>query len=82
METTLDIRKWGNSLGVRLPSAIAKEAGLKLNQKIRITVEDKKLIVTPASEPLTLEQKLALFNPDKHGGEQMQASSTLGAEIW
>lgn len=82
METTLDIRKWGNSLGVRLPATVAKEAGLTLNQKIKITVEDKKLIVTPANEPLSLEQKLALFNPEKHGGEQMQTPSLLGAEKW
>lgn len=82
MEATLDIKQWGNSLGVRLPSAIAKEVGLKLNQKIKITVEDKKLVVTAADETLTLEQKLALFNPEKHGGEQMQTTSTLGAEKW
>lgn len=82
MEAILDIKQWGNSLGVRLPSAIAKEANLKLNQKIRITVEDKKLVVTAAHEPLTLEQRLALFDPEKHSGEQMQTTSTLGAEKW
>lgn len=27
-EVTLDIKKWGNSLGVRLPAAIAREANL------------------------------------------------------
>jgi antitoxin MazE len=82
MEATLDIKQWGNSLGMRLPSALAKAVDLKLNQKIKITVEDKKLIITAAEETLTLEQKLPLFNPEKHGGEQMQATSVLGAEKW
>jgi antitoxin MazE len=82
MEATLDIKQWGNSLGVRLPSAIAKEVGLKLNQKVKITVENKNLVVSVVDESLTLEQKLALFNPEKHGGEQMQTSSMLGAEKW
>jgi antitoxin MazE len=82
MEATLDIKQWGNSLGMRLPSALAKAVGLKLNQKIKITVEDKKLIITAAEETLTLEQKLALFNSEKHGGEQMQATSVLGVEKW
>jgi antitoxin MazE len=69
METTLDIKQWGNSLGIRLPSAIAKEIGLVLNQKVRITVKDKALMISAVDAPLTLEQRLALFNPEKHGGE-------------
>jgi antitoxin MazE len=38
-EVTLDIRQWGNNLGVRLPSAIAQEAGLKRNQRESFTSE-------------------------------------------
>lgn len=40
---------------------------------------DIKLVAEVA---LTLEQRLALFNPSEHGGEVMAASQTLGAEHW
>jgi len=32
--------------------------------------------------PLTLVQRPALFDPQRHGGESMTAGSKLGAERW
>ena len=32
------LRRWGNSLGVRLPAAISREAGLQSNQTVALTV--------------------------------------------
>ena len=34
---TLDIKPWGNNLGVRLPAAVARAAQLRANQRVRIT---------------------------------------------
>jgi antitoxin MazE len=33
-----DIRRWGNSLGVRLPAAIAREAGLRDSLTVELKV--------------------------------------------
>lgn len=80
-ETFLVIRKWGNSLGVRLPVAIAREAKLHANQRVRISVENGRIIITPLIEGhLTLEQRLASFDPARHGGEAMQTAENRGAE--
>jgi antitoxin MazE len=50
---------------------------------VRITVENGAVVIRPAEEPaLTLEQRLALFDPEKHGGEVMRQSDVLGAERW
>jgi antitoxin MazE len=82
-EVTLDIKKWGNSLGVRLPAAIAREAHLHSDQRVRLSIVDKKIIITPIiSDQLTLEQRLANFDPVIHGGEVMSVSEHLGAEKW
>ncbi len=82
-EVTLDIKKWGNSLGVRLPAVIAREAHLHTDQRVRISIIDKQIIITPVvSEQLTLEQRLASFDPMIHGGEVMSVSEHLGAEKW
>jgi len=82
-EVVLDIKQWGNNLGVRLPSAIVREAHLKAHQSVRLTVIDGQIIITPVdNKPLTLEQRLACFDPKRHSGEAMATSERLGAEQW
>ena len=81
-EAILDIKHWGNNLGVRLPAAVAREAHLHADQRVRITVEEGRVVIEPLrDEALTLEQRLARFDPALHGGEAMAAES-LGAEQW
>jgi antitoxin MazE len=43
------IRKWGNSPALRLPSAVLKEAGYRLDQKVDLAVEDGNIIIRPAA---------------------------------
>lgn len=82
-EVTLDIKQWGNNLGVRLPAAIAREANLHVHQQVRITVIDERIVIVPvADEQLTLEQRLADFDLKLHGGEAMSSTKRHGAEVW
>ena len=82
-EVVLDIKQWGNNLGVRLPVAIAREAHLKAHQSVRLTVVDGQIIITPVvNKPLTLEKRLAGFDPKRHSGEAMATQQRLGAEQW
>jgi antitoxin MazE len=82
-ETVLDIKHWGNNLGVRLPAAVARAARLHADQRVRITVEEGRVIITPLQDaPLTLEQRLARFDRERHGGEVMATGDPLGAERW
>lgn len=81
-EAILDIKQWGNNLGVRLPAAIARKAQFHVDQRVRVTVEGHQVVITPVTDaPLTLEQRLALFDPARHGGEAM-VSAPVGAERW
>lgn len=83
IEAVLDIKQWGNSLGVRLPAAVAREAHLHVDQRVRISVENDQVIITRVVDsPLTLEQRLAEYDPVRHGGEQMTVTEALGAERW
>ncbi|MFN9859419.1 MAG: AbrB/MazE/SpoVT family DNA-binding domain-containing protein [Pseudanabaena sp.] len=81
-EVILDIKTWGNNLGVRLPAAIARAAHLHVNQRVKLSVVVNQVLITPVEEPLTLEQRLAKFDPARHGGEVMATSQKLGAEQW
>ena len=81
-EAVLDIKQWGNNLGVRLPVAVAREAHLHVDQRVRVSVKGGQVIITPVIDaPFTLAQRLARFDPARHGGEAM-ASPLVGAERW
>jgi len=81
-EAILDIKQWGNNLGVRLPAAVAKAAHLHVDQRVRVAVEGGRVIITPeAPAAMTLAQRLAAYDPDRHGGEVM-ATPGIGAEKW
>ena len=81
-EAVLDIKQWGNNLGVRLPAAVAREAQLHVHQRVRVSVQGGNVVITPVTDvPATLAQRLALFDPTRHGGEVM-ISQPVGAERW
>ena len=78
----LEIKTWGNSLGVRIPSTVARAARLKASQPVKLTVEDGRVIITPQSpKPLTLAERLDRYDPARHGGEAMSAP-LIGAEMY
>lgn len=81
-EAVLDIKQWGNNLGVRLPAGVARAAHLYVDQRVRISVEDRTIVIRPVEDAeLTLDQRLARFDPARHGGEVMQGQA-VGAELW
>ena len=83
VEAVLNIKQWGNNLGVRLPAAVAREARLRVDQRVRVSVEGDTVVITPVDATrFTLEQRLALYDSKRHGGEQMATTETLGAERW
>ncbi len=44
------IRKWGNSPALRLPSAVLKEAGYRLEQKVELIVSEGRIIIQPSAK--------------------------------
>jgi len=77
---TLTVQKWGNSLAVRIPAAIARSAHFHIGTAVELTVQENNIIVKPTGEQkLTLEERLNIFDPKKHSGEVM-ASELIGLE--
>ncbi len=77
---TLTIQKWGNSLAVRLPAPIAKNAHIHTGTMVELTVHEGNIIVKPTGKhKLSLNERLAAFDPNIHGGEVM-ASKNIGVE--
>ena len=77
---TLRVQQWGNSLAVRIPAAVARSARFAVGQPVELSVSEEGVLVRAEGKPrLTLAQKLALFDPARHGGESM-ATSAVGVE--
>ncbi|HKK82454.1 MAG TPA: AbrB/MazE/SpoVT family DNA-binding domain-containing protein [Prolixibacteraceae bacterium] len=79
METT--IKKWGNSLGLRIPKYFAKQAGVKDGSLVDINIGDDKIIIQAIQqeEPLdVLLDRIAPYN--KHG--EIETDESIGNEIW
>jgi antitoxin MazE len=83
VEAVLDLKQWGNNLGVRLPVNVARAAHLHVDQRVQVAVEGGRVVITPIKDSqLTLEQRLAMFDPGRHGSEVMVTDELLGAEKW
>ena len=67
METK--VQRWGNSLGLRIPKAFAKDLRLSAGADVRIRIEGGSLVVSPAARPkYTLQQLLkGITRKNRHG---------------
>jgi antitoxin component of MazEF toxin-antitoxin module len=46
----LTVKKWGNSLGVRIPKSIAETGKLKVDQEVNIEAVGGQIIITPITQ--------------------------------
>ena len=80
METT--IKKWGNSLALRIPKALAKEAGLHYEASVELSLVDGKLVIIPIERPkLDLEAMLDQITEDNLHAE-VSFGPAVGQEVW
>lgn len=75
------IQEWGNGLGVRITSPVAKAAHLSQGVPISVEVVKNGVLLRVIGKPkLSLSQKLKAFDPEQHGGEMMN-SAPIGKEL-
>ena len=74
------VRQWGNSLALRLPSDVAKVAGVAEDSAVKITAEPGRVIIETLSRRPSLEEMLRGFDPHRHSGEAM-AFTPAGREL-
>ena len=76
------VKKWGNSLAVRIPKPYAAEAGLEPNTPVEISLVDGKIVLVPVSEPApTLEGLLAQVTEQNLHGE-VDFGPPVDGEVW
>jgi len=80
METRL--QKWGNSVGIRIPSSIVKSLNLKADDLLEIIEEENKIVISKSNK-----NKISLkYLFDNYNGNNLAKDFTWddpkGNEIW
>ena len=76
------MQKWGNSLALRIPKAIADDLGLCANSPVNLSAFEGRLEVRPAEDPASeLDKLLAGVTTDNLHAE-CDTGASVGAEQW
>lgn len=78
----VQVKKWGNSASVRIPSAVMAAASLHIDQQVDIREEDGRVIIEPVSVPIyDLRELLDRMTPETFP-EQIDFGRPVGREVW
>lgn len=81
MQTQI-LAKWGNSLGVRIPMAIAKQINLTEGANVTLTVVDGKLVIQPVQRRKYKLDKLLEGMTPANCHPEVEMGEPVGNEIW
>ena len=76
------IKKWGNSLALRIPKSFALNANLRQDELVDISIDKEKIIITPIGEKeYSLDELLEGVSEDNLHGE-FDTGVPVGKESW
>jgi len=78
MEVTM--KKWGNSLGVRIPSPIVRELSLKDGSRVDINDRGKEIVIKPVQKNKLSEMLSAINEHNIH--KEIETGGPVGKEVW
>lgn len=82
MTTNSSIKKWGNSLAIRIPSSVVQDLALSENSSVLITSNGVIATIQPQKrKKVTLNELVAAITPDNIHNE-VDWGRPVGKEIW
>ena len=79
------VQKWGNSLALRIPKALATETGLGENAEVELSSDNGRLVITPRKRTrkgkYKLKDLLRGITPENLHGE-ISFGPPVGREVW
>lgn len=82
MATTTRVSKWGNSLGLRLPKAVAREVHLdEGGHRPRVSGQRGHRVIRPSRPRYSLDELVRRITP-KNRHEESDWGGPLGDEVW
>ena len=74
------VKKWGNSLGIRIPNHIARGLSIKDGSFVDINNKGKEIIIKPIKKNKLSEMLEKINEQNLH--EEIETGSPVGNEIW
>ena len=82
MTTNSSIKKWGNSLAIRIPSSVIQDLALSENSSVQITSNGVVATIQPKSrKKVSLDELVAAIKPDNIHKE-VDWGKPVGKEVW
>ena len=75
-------RKWGNSLGVRLPKALVREAGIADGSRIAVKAGRGRIILRPVRKPRYRLEDLVRGINARNRHPAVETGIPRGREAW
>ncbi len=76
------LQKWGNSLGIRIPSNILKSLNIKTNDILDMKLDDNKIVISvPQKKKISLEERFKKYH-GKNLAKTFSWDESVGKEIW
>ena len=76
------IQKWGNSVGIRIPSSILKSLNIKTNDILNIAQEEDKIVISiPPKKKISLEERFKNYHGENLA-KDFSWDDPMGEEIW
>jgi len=75
----VQLSKWGNSLGLRVPRDLATRLGLTEGARVDVEARGDALVVTKSTRRFTLDELLAGMTPERQ--HKTEDDPPRGAEI-
>lgn len=80
MTTQVQVAKWGNSLGLRLPRDLAARAGLKAGVRVDIdATRDGRIVISHSRRRFTMQELLKEMKPGRQ--HKLEDDAPRGAEL-
>jgi antitoxin MazE len=75
------VAKWGNSLSLRLPKAVAQAVQIEEGDQVEITVQEGAIVVRPSKPTFTLRELVGKITPaNRH--KEIDWGRPAGRESW
>jgi antitoxin MazE len=75
------LRKWGNSLAVRLPVTAARAMAVTDGSEVELVLEGKQLVIRRVDPNTSLTELLERVTPENLHGE-VSTGTPRGREVW
>ena len=82
MKTMSSVKKWGNSLAVRIPMVVIQDLGLSENSSVQIISNGVSATIQPSKrKKATLDELVAAITPENRH-EEVDWGEPVGKEVW